>query len=249
LSLGGDSINGVGSWLSQAGDWIKKQATSVVNTVKQSLASVINWVFKVALKKAGPFFLFAFITRKISPRVDEKVAAQQRIVTFIANTTGTSESVVMASIADGIQTETGKTPQEALNDAAKGEKVSGIGVAPAVIAAIINIIDTIIKFFNKPKDSAPPVAEAAADPAMLAEDAPSKVVANPNTGIVPPNVPRQADKLPSPANPNGQRDNKAVAPDPAKDNSMLMWGGAALVGLYLMNQNKGVGRAYSKRSR
>lgn len=254
----GDGVNGIGANIFQkAGAAIKKAATQVITKIKDTISSVINFVFKTALKTAGPFFLFAFIGKKISARIDAKRVKQQKIISFISKLTGTSEAVTMASIADGIKKATGKTPQEALNAVAAGQKVAGLAgtegvgivITASMVTAVVAIVQKLITFFKKKNSDAPEVsAEAGSDTSMLAMDAAQKLVANESTGIIPSNVPRMADKLPNaeeardtnPTVENGGALVKKTATTEGdkKDNSMLMWGGAALVGLYLMSQSK-----------
>lgn len=254
-------IDGIGANIFQkAGAAVKKVVTQAADAIKAALQKMLNWVFKEGLKKAGPFFLFSFIQRAVSQRVDAKRVKQQKIISWVSKVTGTSEAVVMASIADGIKTATGKTPQEALNAAANGEKVAGIGEVGSVIVVVtlaLEVIQKLIAFFKKNKAEAPSVdASGASDVNELTEDARAQPVANENAGIIPANVPRMADKIQDSKNrdidPNVENGGALVtkadvtaaaatgggATAPAKDNSMLMWGGAALVGLYLLSQNK-----------
>ena len=155
-----DGITGVGS--------LKDVVNKVVDAVKSAWKKIINWIFKSAMPLAAPFFLYAFLKKKIGKKTAAKQDKATKLVRWI-QTTGKFDSAdaVLASARSGIIKKLGKTPEALLNEAAKGKAIAGadgIGVLPAlapliakILPVVIDIVQKIAKLFKK---SEPEVSSA-----------------------------------------------------------------------------------------
>ncbi len=158
--------------LKKAGQVVKKTAqkagkvvVDAAKKVKEAWAKLINWVFKTALTKSAPFFLFTFLKKNVSPKIAAMKAKQNGILNWLCKTTGVDRQKVDATLRAAFVKQTGKQPEAMLNASAKSQ-VSGIGILPAVAAALPVILDMIKKiaaFFQGKKDAqAAPTADASA---------------------------------------------------------------------------------------
>lgn len=145
-----DNLSGLGA----LGDKIKDLASDVLNVWKK----VLNWMFKEALPKAAPFFLYAFIKKSVGPKTNGRKARQTNVLNWIQKVGKFDDpGDVLNAVKTGIVKTFGKTPEQVLNLAAKGN-VAGIGVAVAAVitavTAIVEIVSKIATIFKKRKEDA-----------------------------------------------------------------------------------------------
>lgn len=191
-------------------DVIKKVASTVLNVWKK----VINWLFKMAMPIAAPFFIYAFLKKKFGKKTAAKRDKAIGLLSWIQKTGKfDSNEAVMAAARVGIAEKLGKSPEAVLTDMAKGQKVQGIGVLPALVPllakalpAIIEIIGKIASLFKKKA------------PAVGAADAPNEA--------------EFAQEL--------EAENKSISrgvpetkPGFSTDNNMLLYGAAAAAALLI----------------
>jgi len=205
--------------------------TKIGDALKTAVKNVINAIFKGPLKTIGPVFLFLFHDKVGSAIVESKKLKQSKFVNWISNVCGTTNAVVLATMADGIKTKFGgKSPQEVIALAQKGQ-IQGIGVIQfaALLPVILDIINKILSVFKKDKKEVPPVTDAASDLSELKETPPVTVPeAAKNGGVV---IPVIEKTPPSVDTSDGATTTTTTA---AKDNTMIMvLGGAAA--LYLLS--------------
>ena len=160
FSDGGVSGIGAGKIVTK----VKEAAKKVGAALKEAWAKFTNWLFKGILEKASPFFLFTFLKKNVSPKIAAKLAQQNKLLNFIAKASGIDRAKLDASIRVGITKQFGKSPEAVLNAAAKSSVsgIEGIGIVPAVAAAIPVILDIIKKIVAlfKPKAADVPTADA-----------------------------------------------------------------------------------------
>jgi hypothetical protein len=208
--------------------------------VKKVWQKLVNWLFKKALPKVAPFFLFAFITKKVSAAVQARKTKLMQILQWIAKTTGTKYEQLLATIKTAIISKFGKKPEEVLNAAAKGKSIAGIGfvaITAATITAALpfikDVIQKVIKFFKK-KD-APSLDNAGSDLSLLGnEDGAS--IAEPGQTTVPTDEWAKPNAKPAkPVIDLTKKNRQNVTADDGKDSGNMMLylllGGGALFAL------------------
>ena len=126
----------------KAGQVVKKTAqkagkvvVDAAKKIKEAWTKLINWVFKTALTKSAPYFLFTFLKKNVSPKIAAMKAKQNGILNWLCKTTGVDRQKVDATLRAAFVKQTGKQPESMLNASAKAQ-VAGIGIAPAVLAAL-----------------------------------------------------------------------------------------------------------------
>ncbi|MEM6377824.1 MAG: hypothetical protein AAF705_06410 [Bacteroidota bacterium] len=159
-----DALNGlfkkVGNFFKRIGKetvkGAKKVGEAIGDAFKKAWAKLANWIFKGALQKAGPFFLFTFLRRTFGSReIDRRKGKQKKVLSFFRKL-GMKESNVQTAIKNGVIEHMGATPDKILNDAARGNVADPqiSGVAAAIISAvgwIIKIIEKLANLFKKDK--------------------------------------------------------------------------------------------------
>lgn len=162
IRFSGGGVSGIGA--GKIVTKVKESAKKVGAALKEAWAKFTNWLFKGILEKASPFFMFTFLKKNVSPKIAAKAAQQNKLLNFIAKASGIDRAKLDASIRVGITKQFGKSPEAVLNAAAKSSVsgIEGIGIAPAVAAAIPVILDIIKKIVAlfKPKAADVPTADA-----------------------------------------------------------------------------------------
>ena len=151
--------------IKKAGEVAKKVVKNsppvlIAKAVQKAWQKVANWIFNGMIQKASDFFLYTFITKAPSAKIEAKRKKQLFIVDFIAKVTGSKRETVMASISAAITKKHGKTPQQILNAAAKSQiaSVGVIALSAAAVGTVIEIIKKIVEVFKKKKDETPVVS-------------------------------------------------------------------------------------------
>lgn len=156
------NMSGVGS--------IRSKVKNVLDTIKEAWKKLINWVFKMALPLAAPFFLYAFIKKSIGKKTDAKKQKALKLIDWVQKT-GNFETgdAVMSAIKVGISKKFGKPVETVLNEMAKGKSIAGTGEGVGVVTAVLTAIATIIpivkeliekiaSLFKKNKNETPEVS-------------------------------------------------------------------------------------------
>ena len=139
--IGNVSVNGFFSnVLKKASTAVKKATKAVVNVATAPAKLIAKGVLEISLPKAAPAFLYLFVTdpaliAKLSPKAQAKRAKQVRKADFIVNSLGMKRSHFMGIVRNGIMKRYGKQPEQVIAELLKVSKVSGIGFAPAILAA------------------------------------------------------------------------------------------------------------------
>lgn len=138
-------MSGVGSLKDVVGD--------IIDDIKTAWKKVVNWLFKQAMPKAAPFFLYAFLKGAPGSRTAKRAAKQTAVLTWIQKAGQfDSADAVKNAARIGIVKAYGKQP-EAVLDSAAGGKVSGVGAVVAaivkVVTIVIDVVQTIAKLFKK----------------------------------------------------------------------------------------------------
>jgi predicted transglutaminase-like cysteine proteinase len=152
------SVSGIGKGkIKEAAKKVKEKVKEVASKLKEQWSKLVNWLFKGALDKAAPFFLFTFLKNKLSDRIATKVSQQNRILDFIAKVAEIDRQKIDATLRAAIVKQQGKQPEQILN-AAAGGNIAGIGVIdPVTISAafkvLLDIIQKIMAFFKAKKEA------------------------------------------------------------------------------------------------
>jgi hypothetical protein len=198
--------------ISGIGNIVKKVASVVLNAWKK----VMNWIFKAAMPLAAPFFLYAFVKKKLGKRSEAKKQKQIGLLNWIQKTGKfDSADAVLAAARTGIIKKFGKQPEAVLNEAATGIAGHKVGAFVAIAMTVLpTVIDMIKKISSVFKKAAPAVsADAAPDLNELASESKTE------------NTPQSLTQ---------NIDNKKAAPDAGNDdkkgggNALLYVGVAAL---------------------
>lgn len=112
---------------------------------------ILNWLFKKALPKAAPFFMFVFGGGLVGVAL-RRQKKQRKILNWISKKTGSSESALKNLIFNSIQKETGKTPVQIIDLAKKGHFDNpSVGSAAAIISIGSKAVKIVIQIINKIK--------------------------------------------------------------------------------------------------
>ena len=177
--------NGVKQFVKKAGNTVKDTLKKAGEALKKAWAKLTNWLFKGALQKAAPFFMFTFLKKGVSQSIARRVKMQNGILNFISKIAGIDRAKIDATLRAGIVKKYGKQPEAILNEAAKSTVagVDGIGLLPAVMAAIpaiVEIVKKIAAFFKKSTDDVPAAnADSASDLEALSKEAQATGVTQP----------------------------------------------------------------------
>lgn len=161
-----DSVTGIGNVN------LKELAKDVLNVWKK----VMNWIFKIALPGAAPFFIYTFLKKKIGKKTDAKKAKQDKVLGWMQKVGKfDNKSDLDNAIKSGITKKFGKTPATLLAEAEKGKKVAGVGVVvTAIVSAVSGIVEIISKiasvFKKKKSDTVDASVSDAADFDELANE-------------------------------------------------------------------------------
>jgi len=175
------TIPGIPPLPSQVSGFFKNlfnKAKKVVKNVTKAVANLFkkftNWFFKFAAKGMGPFFIFKFIGQKIfSPKIKQRRAEQNKTYNFIKKIGKYDDRQVQGLMLNGILENTGKTPDQFLQEAG----VPAVGAVPVipVIMKAVNLVVTVIGKLGsifKSKNRAGVVNESTmSDPRLLEEEA------------------------------------------------------------------------------
>jgi len=166
-------IEGIGKI--KIGKFVKKVVDKVGDLFKQ----VVNWIFKGAGKKMGPYFLFlaagpaAAVMLHKNAKVKKRMAEQKKAFAWIAKKGKFSEKQLMSLAQTGIKEELGGTPDQLIAHYASA-KVGAIPAAvvalPKIIGAmgmVVEVMKKITGLFKK-KEATPEIKEEfASDPTLL----------------------------------------------------------------------------------
>jgi hypothetical protein len=171
------TVNGVGKV--KIKDVVKKVGTAI----KEAWSKLVNWIFKGAIQKAAPFFLYTFLKKDVSAKISAKRDKQNGILNFLSKAMGTDRAKFDAAIRAEIVKKTGKHPEQLLNEAAKS-KVSGvIGLLDDIktgLDILLQIIDKVKSLFKKKTTETPvPDEKSASDLGELETEAKSENVTQP----------------------------------------------------------------------
>ncbi|MEN9611216.1 MAG: hypothetical protein RLZZ628_2030 [Bacteroidota bacterium] len=184
-------------------DAVVSAAEKVAAALKEGWKKLVNWVFKVALPVASPFFLYTFLKKNLGATIEAKKAKQESVINWISSVSGTDKTQITAAIRAEITKKFGKEPELVLNDAAKSS-VSGhrIGfLAELIDAAIPFLIQLITKIGSLFQKSTPAVSKDDAGSAKEIADAVGQTDVENPAGEKPEKVVVPANKvMPSPAN-------------------------------------------------
>lgn len=153
-------LNKVGDFFKRIGkgavDGVKKAGQAVGNAFKKAWQKLSNWIFKGALQKSGPFFLFAFIRSLTGNKEVDRRREKQRGVLRFFEKLGMKKSNIEAAVKNGVIENMGATPDKIVNDAVQNNIAApGISsVAAAVFTAVgwvIKIVKKLIDLFKKDK--------------------------------------------------------------------------------------------------
>jgi hypothetical protein len=208
-----DGLSGVGTLR----DKLKNLAESVLNAWKK----VVNWVFKMALPVAAPFFLYTFVKGKLKGKSAAKRDKQMKVLAWIQKTGKfDTPDAVKSAVKLGISKAFGNTPENVLKSMARGKSIGRVGVIPAVVAAIASALPMLIDLINKiggifKKKDNPPVSAADA-----------------------PNADELYNDLEEPKTITTATPQPKPDKTPPNDNTMMYVGiAAAAVGIYLVSQS------------
>jgi hypothetical protein len=248
------SFEGVGT----LGEKIKAAVQKVGDKIKEAFQKLTNWIFKDAIQKAAPLFLYAFIKDAPTAKIAKKKDRQLKIVDFIANATGSTRETVLTAVAAEITRLKGLTPAQILNKVA-GRTIAGgailetaatsvaalVGVPPSVSSTIIDIIKKIIALFKKKDSDAPDLSDAEPSANDFDEVTPNTGgdISTPTTSIPTPNGAQV--NIPTPAS-GGETQEvldadklpRTAAPSTGS-NTVLLLGAAAAVALVAFNKGRG----------
>ena len=164
---------------------VKKVLDTAGAALKKAWAKLTNFLFKGALQKAAPFFLFTFLKKNVSAAISARAKAQNKILDFICKVAKIDRAKIDAALRAGIAQKYGKQPEQVLNNAAKTTVagVEGIGFVAAIMAAlpvVIDIVKKIAAFFKKSTADLPTADEkSASDLDQLAKEAAATGVTKP----------------------------------------------------------------------
>ena len=144
--------------LANHGEKIGGILSKVKDAISNAWKKIVNWVFKVGLTIAAPYFLYTFIKTNVSLKIDAKRAKQMKILNWISSVTGTPIDQLLMTIAASIQKKTGKSPNEILRAVSSG-KVGSVALIVASLAPLFKdgkiienikvIISKIVAIFKK----------------------------------------------------------------------------------------------------
>jgi hypothetical protein len=214
------------------------------NAVSEAVKKVVNWLFKEALVKAAPFFLYTFVTKSAGKKIDAKRQKQQAILDFVAKTAGLDMAQIKSTLRTAIVKKYGKDPEALLNELAGGKKkvagarvgslVAIISAVSTVITVIVDIIKKIGSLFKKKKEEVPTEVKGATmetdDFKELERDMEGQgavPIADKKTQTIP-----SADDW-SKGKPVIDTTSKPTA-NKTNDNQMLIYGGIALAVWYVV---------------
>jgi hypothetical protein len=152
-----------GKILTTAASQAKQGVKAIKTTLDNVKKKVVGEVLEIFLPAAAPYFLYLFINdaailSKMPEKVRRKRAVQVKIADFITNTIGIDKAQFMGILRNGIMKKFSKSPEAVLSDMFKA-RVSGIGIAPALIPVIVaaipfvfKLIEMLAKAFSKKPD-------------------------------------------------------------------------------------------------
>ena len=137
-------------FLKKVGETAKKGLKAFAKFATLPMRMTAKAVLEVLLPKSSPFFLYLFITdpkviAKLPAKVARKRKKAERLKNFIVKVIGMKESHFMGIVRNGIMKKFGKSPETLLSSMIK---ISGIGIAPLIMAAG-PIIDTVMKLLGQ----------------------------------------------------------------------------------------------------
>lgn len=143
----------VGKLLKKAGNTLKKSVKVAAKVVTAPVRLATKGVLEVALPKTAPAFLYLFLTpaqlSSAPAKVKRKQAKASKIARFITEVIGMKQDHFMGIIRNGIMKQMGRTPEQLINNRMK---ISGIGVAPllaAAVPALMELLKKIASLFKK----------------------------------------------------------------------------------------------------
>lgn len=145
---------GIGKGAKAVGKGAGNAAKAVALAFKKALQKLMNWLFKGALRKSAPFFLFTFI-KGPKGEVAKRARKQNKVLGFIQKLTGAKTSNIQAELKNGIIDKMGDAPRRILNNRAGAQ----IAAVPAVTAAIPIVLEAVRKVANLFKKTAPEVRD------------------------------------------------------------------------------------------
>lgn len=127
---------------------------AVTKVVTAPARLVVKGVIEATLPKAAPAFLYLFVNdkaliEKLPAKVRAKRKKQEKFADFVVNAIGMKRNHFMGILRNGIMKEYKMSPEKKIEQMMKKQGVSGIGIAPAIIAAIPALINAIAKIFGK----------------------------------------------------------------------------------------------------
>jgi Transglutaminase-like superfamily len=227
-------------------DAVVNAAQKVAEALKKGWQLLVNWVFKVALPAASPFFLYTFLSKKLSSKIEAKKAKQESVINWISSVSGTDKTQITATIRAALTAKLGKQPELVINEAAKP---SVYGVRIGFIAELIDVampflIELITKIGDLFKKPAPKISRDDAGSQTEIEDAnrqsdnTASPAGTPKKVVVPfpspANYEEGTDSIPAPNRPSRSPSPNSSQPQAASsDNSGMMIAAAVAGAFYL----------------
>jgi len=116
----GNAVKAVGGVIKKGGEavWngVKGAAKGIAAGFKFVVQKLLNFIFKIGLPGAGPFFLFQFHKKKGNAEVERRKAQQKKVLDWMENTAGMKRSNMEKAMRKGIVKKLGAEPERILND-------------------------------------------------------------------------------------------------------------------------------------
>lgn len=141
-----------GKFIRKTGKSVGKGALKVATAPARAAANLIT---KTLLPKTAEFFVYMFLTpqqlAKAPASVKAKEKKQRKVAKDIMKITGMKESVFKSRVKKGITKKHKMSPERYLAKM-MNSSVSGIGVPPALIMSLVELVKTIAKVFKRKPD-------------------------------------------------------------------------------------------------
>ncbi|MEL6639564.1 MAG: hypothetical protein AAFR05_22650 [Bacteroidota bacterium] len=151
----------------------------LLDWIKNAFKVFINWLVKGPMTIMSPYFIFLFLKRRTTKKIEARRHKQIKTFKWIMNTTKMDQKQLSGMMYNGILKKTGYTPQKILNS--RGPKISGgflavigkvIGFVFKAISVVINVIKKIVNLFRKKKSDAGDIGQDGMSDVRLLEELP-----------------------------------------------------------------------------